>query len=315
MASDELPHEERVDALFAVPPDEFVGARDALARDLRKAGAREEAVRVGALRRPTLAAWAVNQAVRSEQEALADLLRAGRRLRDEVRRAVSGVRGHDLNRVSQERRTQIDRLTAAAGAHLREAGHDPSGHREPITATFDAASAREETGELVARGRLTRPLERPSQFGELSPLALVGEDAEVDASGAAADVEDDAGARDEGESLPADEEARKEAARREDARRALDALRRRAEAASSEAVQARDAAEDARRAAESAEDEAAAAHERLERARRERDQARRRADEAQRRSERLDRKAQDAETTAERRATDLAEARGQRPIV
>ncbi|HEX8105745.1 MAG TPA: hypothetical protein VF533_24225, partial [Solirubrobacteraceae bacterium] len=53
-----------VDALFALPLEEFVPARDALAKALRAEKRREDAKAVAALRRPSLGAWAVNQVVR-----------------------------------------------------------------------------------------------------------------------------------------------------------------------------------------------------------------------------------------------------------
>jgi hypothetical protein len=50
-----------VDALFTLPPGEFVAARSALAARLKKAGQAEEAERVKAMVKPSATAWAVNQ--------------------------------------------------------------------------------------------------------------------------------------------------------------------------------------------------------------------------------------------------------------
>jgi transcription initiation factor TFIIIB Brf1 subunit/transcription initiation factor TFIIB len=47
--------------LSQVPPEEFVKARDALARQLRERGENDEAKRVAALRRPNTALWVTNQ--------------------------------------------------------------------------------------------------------------------------------------------------------------------------------------------------------------------------------------------------------------
>src|SRR4051794_33762768 len=49
-----------VDSLLTVPPDEFVAARNALAKSLRAAGRKQEAAAVAALRRPTAVDWALN---------------------------------------------------------------------------------------------------------------------------------------------------------------------------------------------------------------------------------------------------------------
>ena len=56
--------EEEIDSLYAGPLDEFVRERDELARRLNREGDREACARVKALRKPTVGAWALNQAVR-----------------------------------------------------------------------------------------------------------------------------------------------------------------------------------------------------------------------------------------------------------
>jgi hypothetical protein len=54
-----------LDDLYGVPLDRFVPERAALVRALRSAGEREQAAAVAALRKPSVAAWAVNQLVRT----------------------------------------------------------------------------------------------------------------------------------------------------------------------------------------------------------------------------------------------------------
>ena len=69
--------EEGIDGLFGLPPEEFIAARDQLARQLKAGGDAAGAKRVSALRRPTVAAWAVNQAARERPELVRELLEAG----------------------------------------------------------------------------------------------------------------------------------------------------------------------------------------------------------------------------------------------
>jgi len=69
------------DELYGLPLDRFVPERTALARDLRGAGRREEASEVAALRKPSVAAWAVNQLVRTQGKGVAELFEAGDALR------------------------------------------------------------------------------------------------------------------------------------------------------------------------------------------------------------------------------------------
>ena len=76
-----------IDDLYGLPLDRFVAERTALARELRGAGRREEAGEVAALRKPSVAAWAVNQLVRTQGRAVDELFEAG----DALRKAQDGV--------------------------------------------------------------------------------------------------------------------------------------------------------------------------------------------------------------------------------
>ena len=76
-----------LDDLYGVPLDRFVPERAALVRALRSAGEREQASAVAALRKPSVAAWAVNQLVRTRRAEVDGLLRAG----DALREAQAGV--------------------------------------------------------------------------------------------------------------------------------------------------------------------------------------------------------------------------------
>ena len=71
-----------IDRLYGVPLDEFVAERDQLAKRLNKEGDREAGARIKALRKPTVGAWALNQAVRRRRKETAALLATGERLRE-----------------------------------------------------------------------------------------------------------------------------------------------------------------------------------------------------------------------------------------
>ena len=64
-----------IDGLFRLPPAEMVAARNALSDRLRKAGDKAGAASIKALKRPTPAAWALNQ-VHYQHAALLDRARA-----------------------------------------------------------------------------------------------------------------------------------------------------------------------------------------------------------------------------------------------
>ena len=64
----------RVDGLFALDPSEFIAARDREVKELRAADRADDAAFVKALRKPTVAAWAMNQVVRAQSDAIDEFL-------------------------------------------------------------------------------------------------------------------------------------------------------------------------------------------------------------------------------------------------
>lgn len=170
---EKLGMEEALDQLYAQPPDAFTRVRNALARKLSEQGAKKEAATLRAQTRPTLAAWALNQAVRREPDLLERLLASGRELRQAQRRVLSGVKAHGLNEAMRERREAMRLLGGVAARVLEEAGREPGAQRGAIDATLQAASVDGEAGQLLRLGRLTRPLPPPSGFGELAGLSVV----------------------------------------------------------------------------------------------------------------------------------------------
>jgi len=73
------------DRLYSLRPDEFIAARDAEVAAAKKAGDREKAKMIGALRRPTVSAWLINALVRALPELTAELGRLGERMRQSPR--------------------------------------------------------------------------------------------------------------------------------------------------------------------------------------------------------------------------------------
>ena len=67
---------QKADELYGLPLERFVPERQALARELRTGGRREQAAEVASLRKPSVAAWAVNQLVRTQRKAVAEIVPA-----------------------------------------------------------------------------------------------------------------------------------------------------------------------------------------------------------------------------------------------
>ncbi len=151
------------DALRAVPPRDFVGARNALAAQLAKGGKAAEARQVARLRRPSPVAWALNRAAAARPRELGALVDAV----DRLRRAQLG--GGDLRAAAERYRSAFEPLVRGAGQALREAGAAVSAARDRrIRSTLLAAvtdrgrEVRSRPGSSsTGRGRSTPPI-RPS---------------------------------------------------------------------------------------------------------------------------------------------------------
>ena len=160
------------DELFGLPPEEFVAARDDLAKRLRREGDAEAAKQVKALRRPPLSAWAVNRLARERGRALGPLLAAGERLRAAHQAALAGEGAAELRSAAKAEREAVAGLVATAMELLGEAGHPTTdATRDRVAATLHAAAASPEAADLVRNGRLTADLD-PSGFGTATDAAF-----------------------------------------------------------------------------------------------------------------------------------------------
>ncbi|HSS56478.1 MAG TPA: hypothetical protein VLK59_00615 [Solirubrobacteraceae bacterium] len=149
-----------VDELYDAPLEQFVARRGELARELRKQGEREQAAEIAALRKPSVAAWAVNQLVRTQPRSVAELLDAGDALQEAHRTATSG-RGDAaaLRAAAQRERSAVDDLVQAARGLLTGDGHELSPTIiNRVADTLRAAALDDEAREQVRDGRLEREL-------------------------------------------------------------------------------------------------------------------------------------------------------------
>jgi hypothetical protein len=151
--------EDRLDELYREHPDGFVAGRNALAKELRAAGERDEAERVKKLRRPSAAAWLINRAALTSPKELAEFGEASHALEEAQTRALEGDDdGAAAWRAAAEReRDAAAAVVDAARTAAAEAGHK-AGQRalELVDATLRAAAANPELREQVLRGRVER---------------------------------------------------------------------------------------------------------------------------------------------------------------
>ena len=146
------------DDLYGVPPSDFVAERARLVKEIRGEGDADLAKEVATLRRPSLAAWSVNQAARTDPSRVARLFAAGD--------ALSGASGgKDIREAGRQRRALVDELTDTALRFAGTLSPNPETHRDPIDATWEAASIDPAVRLTVASGWLEKELPRPSGFG------------------------------------------------------------------------------------------------------------------------------------------------------
>ncbi len=155
--------QEDLDALYSCPLGEFLDRRKALAQAARKAGRKEDAVAIAGAAKPTPAAWAVNQLVRSNPLEWATLLEVGEQIRVLLRSTFAGHGDPNATQeVSAAQRTIVGQLTQRAGLLLEGAGGSLSSMTlERIAATLTTIST---TGVWGGRpvAQLARELDPPS---------------------------------------------------------------------------------------------------------------------------------------------------------
>jgi hypothetical protein len=146
---------ERIDELYQLPLDEFTAARNQLAKELRSSD-REAAERVKALRKPSAAAWALNQAVRRDPDRLKDFLEAAGELRDAYEALLGGGEREELEAATAREREAAGALSDAAE---EAAGGGGPGLRDKVAGTLRAAVADDEARAELESGRLVRERE------------------------------------------------------------------------------------------------------------------------------------------------------------
>jgi hypothetical protein len=157
----------KAEDLYGLSLEEFVEARNALVRELKKRGESDQAESVRQLRKPSVPVWAVNQLARTEGRKISELVKAEDALRSAHGRSEDRFR----EALAAERATAAE-LLKAAGAILVEAGRPPTEDTlERIGSTLQAAAADPAHREELTQGRLTEELE-PLGFEALAGVKL-----------------------------------------------------------------------------------------------------------------------------------------------
>jgi len=159
-----------IDRLYALPLEEFTSERDELAKRLRKDGDRDAAAAVKALKKPSVAAWAVNQVRRDRPDDVRRLVE----VTEELHRVYAGISSagarERLVEAADMQRDLIRDLVRCARQLLEAGGHPASETTlTKVADTLRAAALDEGLRELVARGRVVKE----QQAAGLGPLATM----------------------------------------------------------------------------------------------------------------------------------------------
>jgi hypothetical protein len=184
------PLQDIIEALYRAKHSEFVAERKRLADELKAAGKKELAARVGKLGRPSVSAWAVNQLWWHERRTFAALLDAAARVKKGDREA------------SKEHRELVSELRDRAAKLLQDAGSAASETTLRRVATTLAALAAAGGFEPDPPGALIADRDPPG-FEALEGM-LAAAPAPKASAPSAADTK-----REEQERKRAEEEARK----------------------------------------------------------------------------------------------------------
>lgn len=164
------------DQLYGLPLEEFVPARDALAKELRGDGDRERAAEVKKLAKPSRAAWAVNMLARSHADEVRALVEAGEALAGAQEQLLGGAEPSVLRQAADAARALVDALAAQAPVD--------GATRDKVRATLHAATVDADVRAEVASGRVLKE-RAASGFGGLdAALAAATAPAKGKAKGA-----------------------------------------------------------------------------------------------------------------------------------
>jgi hypothetical protein len=147
--------DEVADELYETPPEQFVAVRKARQDQAKDDGDKALAAEIGALPKPTAAAWVCNLLVRAERGEIENLVELG----DLLREAQESLAGNQLKALDVQRRQLISALTRQARGLAAERDHPVStAVATQVEETLRAAMADPDAGQALLSGRLASPM-------------------------------------------------------------------------------------------------------------------------------------------------------------
>jgi hypothetical protein len=169
--------------LYALPPGDFIAGRKEHSAQAKAAGDTGLAARVGRLKKPSAAAWVVNQLMRHQAEQMGQLLDLGASLRQ----AQADLDAGALRELGKQRR----QVTAAVSRQGREVAEGLGVKvSEPVARqvedTLHAAMVDEDAAAAVRSGLLTEALS-PNGLGAFKVEGVVADPAAIGRTAAPAE--------------------------------------------------------------------------------------------------------------------------------
>lgn len=142
--------------LYALPLDQFTGARNSTARKAAQDGNKELAATLRRLPKPASVAWLVNLLVRHRRDEVEQVLELGASLKE----AQAGLDRAQLHALGQQRQRLLAAVARQSLDVAAELGHDVGPAALPgVEQTLRAALADPAAAAAVLTGRLVRTLE------------------------------------------------------------------------------------------------------------------------------------------------------------
>ncbi len=136
------------DTLYAGSPDEFTEARNRAAKEV---GEKDLAARIKKLKKPSVAAWAVNLLVRRESEQIDSVLG----LAEQLRAAAEALDGDELRALTRQRRQLTSALASSARSLARDTGTRLTGPVvDQVEGMLTAAMLDPVAAQVVRTGRI-----------------------------------------------------------------------------------------------------------------------------------------------------------------
>jgi len=162
------------DELLSAPWESFVETRARLAEELAGAGKRDDSRALKKLRRPTAAAWATNQVVRREREAVEAYLAASDELRSRQGAMLGGGGERGAFQAATERlRSATASLSQAIRRALDQGAREPDRTQiEGVLANVRTAALNDDQRATLLAGRLLADLTAGEDLASLFGASL-----------------------------------------------------------------------------------------------------------------------------------------------